>query len=73
MNNFKNSTMPDNMYAFSMTSLMDIMKEFSDLSIPRVVIGYILMVRTLHFLLLACRPTFLIITNMISFSPIPKI
>lgn len=36
--------MPDDLYAFSMTSLMDIMKEFSDISIPRVAIGYILMV-----------------------------
>ncbi|KAL4236598.1 Protein patched 1 [Mactra antiquata] len=43
MNSFSNETMPDNMYAFSMTSLMDIMKEFSDVSIPRVAIGYVLM------------------------------
>ena len=45
MNSFSNSSMPDELYAFSMTSLMDIMKEFSDISIPRVAIGYILMVR----------------------------
>jgi hypothetical protein len=44
MNGFNNDTMPDNMYGFSMTSLMDIMKEFSSISIPRVAIGYVLMV-----------------------------
>ena len=44
MNTFSNSSMPDQIHAFSMTSLMDIMKEFSDISIPRVAIGYILMV-----------------------------
>ncbi|XP_045158248.1 protein patched homolog 1-like isoform X2 [Mercenaria mercenaria] len=43
MNGFNNDTMTDNMYGFSMTSLMDIMKEFSSISIPRVAIGYILM------------------------------
>ena len=51
MNGFSNSSMPDNLYAFSMTSLMDIMKEFSDISIPRVAIGYILMV-CFHFIFL---------------------
>lgn len=48
MNGFNNDTMPDNIYGFSMTSLMDIMKEFSNISIPRVTIGYILMVSVLN-------------------------
>ncbi|XP_052776119.1 protein patched homolog 1-like isoform X1 [Mya arenaria] len=44
MNTFSSPSMPDNLYAFSMTSLMDIIKDFSNISIPRVAIGYILMV-----------------------------
>lgn len=48
----KNSTARDNVYAFSYTSLMDIMKDFSSISVTRVVIGYILMVR---FVLRLCN------------------
>lgn len=43
VNKVSNSTVRDNVYAFSYTSLMDIMYDFSSISISRVVIGYILM------------------------------
>ncbi|KAK7490526.1 hypothetical protein BaRGS_00018312 [Batillaria attramentaria] len=43
VNNLGNSTTRDNVYAFSYTSLMDIMQDFSSISVSRVVIGYILM------------------------------
>jgi len=38
--------MPDDMYGFTMTALMDIIKDFSTISVPRVAIGSILMVTT---------------------------
>ncbi|XP_052257049.1 protein patched homolog 1-like isoform X2 [Dreissena polymorpha] len=43
MNAFAKDDKPDNQYAFSMTSLMDIIKDFSDISVVRVTIGYVLM------------------------------
>ncbi|XP_069128023.1 protein patched homolog 1-like [Argopecten irradians] len=43
VNGMGNSTSPDQMLGFSTTSLMDIMKEFSNVSIVRVVFGYVLM------------------------------
>ena len=46
MNSFSTPTMPDDMYGFTMTALMDIIKDFSTISVPRVAIGYILMVTT---------------------------
>ncbi|XP_076462162.1 protein patched homolog 1-like [Babylonia areolata] len=43
VNGMVNSTSRDNVYAFSYTSLMDIMQDFSSVSVTRVVIGYFLM------------------------------
>lgn len=43
-----NSTSHDEVYAFSTTSLMDIMKEFSSFSIVRVALGYVLMVSKIY-------------------------
>lgn len=44
INRFGNESNKDNLYAFSYTSLMDIMKNFSNISVTRVVLGYVLMV-----------------------------
>ena len=44
VNNFGNESNKDNLHAFSYTSLMDIMRDFSSLSVTRVVLGYVLMV-----------------------------
>ncbi|BFZ16560.1 hypothetical protein BsWGS_19599 [Bradybaena similaris] len=43
INHFGNESNKDNLYAFSYTSLMDIMKNFSNISVTRVVLGYVLM------------------------------
>ena len=44
VNGFSNETNPENLHGFSFTSLMDIMKDFSNISVTRVVLGYVLMV-----------------------------
>ncbi|KAJ8316308.1 hypothetical protein KUTeg_006322 [Tegillarca granosa] len=44
VNGMTNSSSVDHVYAFSSTSLLDIMKEFSDVSVVRVAFGYVLMV-----------------------------
>ncbi|RUS84707.1 hypothetical protein EGW08_007535 [Elysia chlorotica] len=43
VNGFSNDTHPENLHGFSFTSLMDIMKDFSNISVTRVVLGYVLM------------------------------
>ncbi|XP_076440508.1 protein patched homolog 1-like isoform X2 [Babylonia areolata] len=43
VNEVNNATTRDNIYSFSYTSLMDIMEDFSSISVTRVVIGYVLM------------------------------
>ncbi|CAL1543201.1 unnamed protein product, partial [Lymnaea stagnalis] len=43
VNNYGNETNKDNIHGFSYTSLMDIMKDFSSISVTRVVLGYVLM------------------------------
>ncbi|KAK7100530.1 hypothetical protein V1264_023464 [Littorina saxatilis] len=43
VNDINNATTRDNINAFSFTSLMDIMKDFSNISLTRIVIGYVLM------------------------------
>ncbi|KAK3783201.1 hypothetical protein RRG08_046993 [Elysia crispata] len=43
VNGFSNETNPENLHGFSFTSLMDIMKDFSNISVTRVVLGYVLM------------------------------
>nr|KAI8754123.1 protein patched-like protein 1-like [Biomphalaria glabrata] len=43
MNNFGNETNKDNLHGFSTTSLMDMMKDLSNISVTRVVLGYVLM------------------------------
>ncbi|ESO92335.1 hypothetical protein LOTGIDRAFT_71238, partial [Lottia gigantea] len=43
INQFGNDTMQDNVYAFSYTSLLDIIRDFSSISVVRVVMGYVLM------------------------------
>ncbi|KAJ8305966.1 hypothetical protein KUTeg_016511 [Tegillarca granosa] len=44
VNGMTNSSSVDHVYAFSSTSLLDIMKEFSDVSVVRVAFGYVLMI-----------------------------
>lgn len=44
INGLDNSTSRDRVYAFSYTSLMDIMRDFSSISVTRIVIGFVLMV-----------------------------
>ncbi|PVD22694.1 hypothetical protein C0Q70_15950 [Pomacea canaliculata] len=43
INGLDNSTSRDRVYAFSYTSLMDIMRDFSSISVTRIVIGFVLM------------------------------
>ncbi|GFR79109.1 protein patched homolog 1 [Elysia marginata] len=45
VNQFANSSSPEpeNLHGFSFTTLMDIMKDFSNISVTRVVLGYVLM------------------------------
>ncbi|XP_050403061.1 protein patched homolog 1 isoform X2 [Patella vulgata] len=43
INKFGNDSFQDNIYAFSYTSLLDIIKDFSSISVVRVVMGYVLM------------------------------
>ncbi|XP_041359146.1 protein patched homolog 1-like isoform X2 [Gigantopelta aegis] len=43
LNKFTNDSSRDNVYAFSYTSLLDIMRDFSSVSIVRVALGYLLM------------------------------
>ncbi|CAG5128611.1 unnamed protein product, partial [Candidula unifasciata] len=43
INSFGNESNKDNLYAFSYTSLSDIMKNFSNVSVTRVVLGYVVM------------------------------
>ncbi|KAL8598952.1 hypothetical protein ACOMHN_006762 [Nucella lapillus] len=43
VNEVNNATTRDNIHSFSYTSLMDIMEDFSSISVTRIVIGYVLM------------------------------
>lgn len=50
VNKIANDSARDNVYAFSYTSLLDIMKDFSSISGVRVVLGYVLMVSSYRFI-----------------------
>jgi len=57
------------MYGFTMTALMDIIKDFSTISVPRVAIGYILMVMTVvrfygNLFVSGAKTGFLLINNL---------
>ncbi|KAL8597752.1 hypothetical protein ACOMHN_001711 [Nucella lapillus] len=43
VNGLGNSTSRDQVYAFSYTSLMDVMQDFSNISVTRIAVGYVLM------------------------------